>query len=106
MEPKKKPKGVWTSVELATLIPGEIWRERYGEEQIDLLKIDLGGLEGKLLQTDPALFWQTKCLVLKWYKQLVGENELFPALRDFGFTEREILETGADAELWLFSREA
>lgn len=105
MEPEKKPKGVWTSVELSTLIPGELWRERYGEELIDLLKIDLGGAEGKLLQTDPALFWQTKCMVLKWYKQLVEEADLFPALSDFGFTRLEKLETDADTELWFFSRE-
>jgi FkbM family methyltransferase len=106
LETGRESKGAWTKREVPVLVPGELWRDGYGDETIDLLKIDIEGSEGKLLQTDPALFWQTKCIVLQWHKGLVKEEEIFPALRDFGFTHYERLEATPRAELWFFSREA
>lgn len=94
----------WTKVEVTVLLPGEIWRNEHGDDLIDLLKIDIAGSEGMLLQSDPALFWQTRCIILRWHKRFVEEGELFPILRDYGFTREELLEPGEETELWFFSR--
>ena len=94
----------WTKIEVPVLMPGELWRDQYGDTPIDLLKIDIVGSEGNLLRADPALFWQTRCIVLKWYKEYTEEEEIFPVLRDYGFTRHEALETGSAVELWFFSR--
>ena len=104
-ETEKKAGSAWIKREVPVLVPGELWRDGYGDEMIDLLKITIEGSEGKLLQIDPALFWQTKCIVLEWHKRFVKEEEIFPALHDFGFTHHERLEAGPNAELWFFSRE-
>jgi FkbM family methyltransferase len=97
-------KGGWTKIAVPVLKISEIWHAEHGETPIDLLKVDIEGSEGKLLQTDLALFRQTKCLVLEWHKWLVKQEELFPILEQIGFTHREALETGKSTELWLFSR--
>lgn len=102
----KNSRSDWTKVEVPVLMPGELWRDEYGDKPIDLLKIDIVGSEGNLLRADPALFWQAKGIVLKWYKELVEEEELFPVLRDFGFTHQEKLGADANTELWFFSRKA
>jgi FkbM family methyltransferase len=99
-------KGDWTKVVVPALKPSDVWRNEYGDTWIDLLKIDIEGSEGKLLSTDPALFRQTKCLVVEWHKWLVKEEELFPVLHELGFTHCEALETGKTAELWFFSRKS
>ncbi len=96
----------WTRVDVPVLMPGEIWRDQFGDQPLDLLKISIEGSEGNLLRADPALFWQTKCVVLKWHKRLVEPEELFPILEDFGFNHREALEKDADTELWFFSRKS
>lgn len=106
LEKGKESKGAWTKLEVPVLVPGELWRDGYGDEMIDLLKITIEGAEGKLLQSDPALFWQTKCIVLEWHKRLVKEEDIFPALLDFGFTHQERLKATASVELWFFSRKA
>ena len=97
-------KGGWTKIAVPVLKMSNIWREAQGETSIDLLKIDIEGSEGKLLQTDPALFQQAKCIVLEWHKWLVKREELFPILEQMGFTRSEALETGESTELWFFSR--
>lgn len=97
-------KGGWTKIAVPVLKASQLWRMKYGDKPIDLLKIDIEGSEAKLLSTDAALFEQTKCLVLEWHKWLVTEDELFPVLQRLGFTYREALETGKTAELWFFSR--
>jgi len=103
-ETDRMAKGGWTKIAVPVLKPGEIWRAEFGDVPIDLLKIDIEGSEGKLLRADPALFSQTKCIVLEWHKWLVEEKELFPVLRDLGFVRQEALETGKTTELWFFSR--
>ena len=97
-------KGGWTKIEVPVLKAGSLWRSRFGDTPIDLLKVDIEGSEGKLLQSDPGLFQQTKSLVLEWHKWLVKEKELFPVLERLGFNRREALETGKTADLWFFSR--
>jgi len=97
-------KGAYTKISVPVLRISEIWRAEYGERPIDLLKIDIEGSEEKLLQADPLLFQQTKCLVLEWHKWLVQEKEIFPVLEQLGFTHREALEKGKSTELWFFSR--
>jgi len=97
-------KGNWKKIVVPVLKPGEIWEGEYGDLPIDLLKIDIEGSEGKLLQADPVLFRHTKAIVLEWHKWLVKEEELFPVLRQMGFTRQEPLETGKTADLWFFSR--
>jgi FkbM family methyltransferase len=104
MQEEAGKEGARTRIDVPVLIPGELWRDGYGDKPIDLLKIGIEGSEGKLLQTDPALFWQTKCVVLEWHKRLVSEEEIFPALRDFGFIRQERLRVCSSTELWFFSR--
>jgi FkbM family methyltransferase len=97
-------KGGWTRIAVPVLKVSEIWRNEQGETPIDLVKVDIEGSEGSLLRADPALFRQTKCLVLEWHKWLVRKEELFPFLEQMGFTRSEPLETGKSTELWVFSR--
>lgn len=104
IETGREAKGSWTKREVPVLTPSKLWREKYGNEMIDLLKIDIEGSEGKLVQADPALFLQTKSIVLEWHKWLVREEELFQKLRDLGFTRQERLDATSSAELWFFSR--
>lgn len=102
---ENNPVNGWSRVEVPVFVPGEIWRDGYGDEPIDLLKIDIEGSEGKLLQGDPALFWQTRCVVLRWHKGFTIEEEIFPVLRSYGFDYQECLDADRYAELWFFSRE-
>ena len=97
-------KGDWKQIDAPVLGASALWREKFGDEPIDLLKIDIEGSEGALIRSDPALFRQARCLVLEWHKWLVREEELFPLLETAGFSCREKLEDGATTELWFFSK--
>jgi FkbM family methyltransferase len=99
-------KGDWAKIEVPVLEASGIWQAAYGDEPIDLMKMDSEGSEGALLKGDPALFRRVRCLVLEWHKWLVPENEIFPQLLAAGLSYAEKLEAGETTELWFFSRES
>jgi FkbM family methyltransferase len=103
-ETGKPQKGNWKEIEVPVLNLSEIWKTRFGNIPIDLLKIDIEGSEGTLLLSEPTLLLQTKCLVLEWHKWLVKEEALFPILHRLGFTQQMSLEKEPATQLWFFSK--
>jgi FkbM family methyltransferase len=98
-------KGGWSKIAVPVVTVSEMWRAKHGDTLIDLLKVDIEGSEGKLLQADSDLFRQTKSIVLEWHKWLVKREELFPVLAEMGFLKQELIEAGDSTELWGFFRE-
>lgn len=91
-EPGKPPKGQWTKTTVPQLCLEEQWLRHVGDQRCHLLKVDIEGSEGKLIQNEPAFLRRVDAILLEWHKWILSRDQLDAPLADLGFELVEVLE--------------
>jgi FkbM family methyltransferase len=84
------------TVDVPVLDVEKLWKEEFGNRQIDLLKIDIEGSELDLIRQNPGLLLQSNRLIIECHKWLVPEAEVLGRVDALGF--RVLLRLNEDQD--------
>lgn len=65
------------------------WENRYGAARIDILKVDIEGMELELFRNSPALLARTDRILYEWHKWQVSAEDCEAVLMAAGFEKPE-----------------
>ena len=91
-EPGKPPKGDWKKTVVPQLSLEQEWLKNVGDKRCHLLKIDIEGSEGKLIQNEQAFLRRVDTIIIEWHKWIVTKESLDAMLSAQGFRLVEVLE--------------
>jgi hypothetical protein len=80
------------------------WRRLFGDERIDLLKIDIGGGEIEFLKAHAPFLEKVDAILIEWHKWVTTLEEVSSILGPSEFGLEAIGEDGTDAGTALFRR--
>ena len=63
----------------------QVWKERFGDARIDLLKVDIEGMELELFLNSPALLARSERVLFEWHKWQVSIDDCTAVLTAAGF---------------------
>ena len=63
----------------------QAWKKRFGDAPIDLLKVDIEGMELELFRNAPGLIARSSRLLFEWHKWQVSFNDCSAILATAGF---------------------
>jgi FkbM family methyltransferase len=69
----------------------QMWIDRFGDVPIDLLKVDIEGMELELFRNAPGLLARSSRVLFEWHKWQVSFSDCCEILADAGFEEPEIV---------------
>ncbi len=81
-----------------------LWRQYFGPEPIDLLKVDVEGEEIGFLRGHRRLLDDCASIIVEWHKWVVTFSDLDGILENAGFHNRAILEQDAHAGVGWYGR--
>jgi FkbM family methyltransferase len=87
--------GTWTHIKVPYISVGDHWREHFGEEPCDLLKVDIEGSEMEFFRAETRFVRQARAILLEWHKRRVTLDEVTDFLAGLGFSRKAVLHEDA-----------
>ncbi|HYL08132.1 MAG TPA: FkbM family methyltransferase [Candidatus Udaeobacter sp.] len=98
-------KGTVRTVTVPAVSISEEWRKRFGDRQVDMVKMNIEGSELDVIRYEHEFFAaQVRSVILQWHKWHVRLEELDAALRTSGFVHRQTYGETAWYGTALYSR--
>jgi len=97
--PGQQPKGDWKKLRIPIVEVGKSWRQHFGEQRVDLLKIDIEGSEETFLSNETEFLRQVDAIVLEVHRWLVDPEQIERILLDAGFGPPEVLVEEGSTEV-------
>lgn len=97
-------KGQWTKIQVPCLKLAAEWRNRFGNERCNLLKIDIEGSEVNFLRDEAAFLGQVDTVLIEWHAWRVALKEVQSLLQSCGFRLVKVLDEGPDMGTAFFTR--
>jgi FkbM family methyltransferase len=102
------PQGKWKAFGQSIQVPyislRETWQQRFGQEQVDLLKVDIEGSELLLFQEADNILPLCQNVVVEVHKWLVDRDEIVQILGRHGLRYEKSLEENEWFETAIFRR--
>lgn len=87
MNPDVPAAGRSVTVTVPCIDVEEVWRQRFGDAPIDVLKVDIEGMELELFRNAPGLLARSERLLFEWHKWQVSIDECRAVLHAAGFED-------------------
>lgn len=94
------------SIEVPVLNVHALWEKQMGEQECDLLKIDIEGAEEEFLRSEQGFLRKTKACLVEWHSPHSTSHSLEISLRAAGFTHFEVQCEGEKSGVLFAWREA
>jgi FkbM family methyltransferase len=97
--PGQKSKGDWKKLRIPIIEVGELWRQHFGQQRVDLLKIDIEGSEEAFLKNETEFLRQVDAIVMEVHRWLVDPEQIERVLLDAGFGPPELFVDEGSTEI-------
>ena len=87
MNPDVPAAGRSVTVTVPCIDVEEVWRQRFGDAPIDVLKVDIEGMELELFRNAPGLLARSSRLLFEWHKWQVSIADCREVLNAAGFED-------------------
>jgi FkbM family methyltransferase len=94
----------WEKISVPCLSIEQNWQKRFGNENCDLLKLDIEGSELEFFQNETEFMRRVQSILLEWHKQRVTLDQVKSLLGNQGFSLKSVLHEDEGAGVATFVR--
>jgi len=102
--PDQAASSTWTRKKVPCIGIEKNWRQLFGDEPCDLLKVDIEGAEMDFFKTETSFLRQVKIIIVEWHKWRVSLDEITAFLGEQGFSLKTVVGENNELGTAFFSR--